>query len=150
MTVSPIATFKTFYAKPAQKRYRYLRRDLKSYCCKRSGTWQLPISQSHWFLPLLGNKPKKFNFVHKTRRHTLAGHQNMPWHTKHTTIIKSTSSNHWLHAPLVRPLLIKLMFLVRELSYNQCGREVFIIHYGDVTKTCFSTRSENSEPTFSS
>jgi len=35
------------------------------------------ILQSHWFLPLLGNKSKKFDFVHQTiscRRHVQAGH----------------------------------------------------------------------------
>ena len=35
----------------------------KFYCCKGI---QLPILQSHWSLPLLGNKPKKFNFMHQT------------------------------------------------------------------------------------
>ena len=33
----------------------------------------------------------------------------------------------------LRPPLIKFMFLVRELPYNWCGREVFIIHYDDIT-----------------
>ena len=32
-----------------------------------------------------------------------------------------------------RPLLMKLIFLVRELPYKWCGREVLIIHYDDIT-----------------
>ena len=39
------------------------------YCCKGSTTWQLPISQSHWSLLLLGNEPKKFDLVHQTVSH---------------------------------------------------------------------------------
>ena len=42
---------------------------------------------------------------------------------------------------------MKFMFLVRELRYITSAGGI-IIHYDDVTKSCFSTRSENSEPTF--
>ena len=45
-----------------RKRYGYLSVDINFYCCKI-------ISLSHWSLPLLGNKPKKFDFVHQTVSH---------------------------------------------------------------------------------
>ena len=41
-------------------------RDQKFYGCKGS---ELPVSQSHWSLPLLDNKTKKFHFVHQTVSH---------------------------------------------------------------------------------
>ena len=42
-----------------------------------SGKW-LPISQSHWSLPLFGNKLKKFNLFTRqflAEKHTLTGHE---------------------------------------------------------------------------
>ena len=69
----------------------------------------IPILQSHWSLLLVGNKPKKFNFVHQTVSHqdTCAG-----WTQDYTRIChdipvtqpllsEATSSCHWLHALLV-------------------------------------------------
>ena len=44
-----------------------------------------PISQSHWSLPLLGNKPKEFDFVHQTvarREARWAGHETKLKHTQ--------------------------------------------------------------------
>ena len=71
-----LAMFKTFYAKPAQKRYTY---SIRFYCCKGSATYiMFLISQSHWSLPLLENKPNKFNFVRQTVSHWEA-HTGWAW-----------------------------------------------------------------------
>ena len=42
------------------------RRKLFQIAHKKSAMSQLPISQSHWSLPLFGNKPRKLDFVHQT------------------------------------------------------------------------------------
>ena len=55
----PLVTFETFYT----ERKGTDTRDQKFYGCKGS---ELPVSQSHWSLPLLGNTTKKFHFVHQT------------------------------------------------------------------------------------
>ena len=46
------------------------------HCCKESVTY-LVILQSHWFLPLFSNKPKKFDFLHLflAGRCTQGGHE---------------------------------------------------------------------------
>ena len=46
-----------------KKKDRYLNGDDKFYCCKGNLISDLAI---HWSLLLLGNKPKKFDFVHQT------------------------------------------------------------------------------------
>ena len=55
---------------------------------------ELLISQSHWSLLLLGNKPKKFNFVHQTVSHweACAGWAQDPPFPQYTLVSKLLSS----------------------------------------------------------
>ena len=61
-----LATFKIFFRKCAQKNYGYSNGDEQICTVVREVLHKIIISQSHWSLPHLDNKPKKFNFVHLT------------------------------------------------------------------------------------
>ena len=70
-------TIKTFCGQPTQKRYGYSNGDKPIYTVVREvlcNNYRL-ILQSDWSLLHLGNKPKKFDFVHQTVscREALAG-----------------------------------------------------------------------------
>ena len=60
-----LATSKTICGQPAQKESMHTQMEMnKFYSCNRSA-----MLQSHWSLSLLGNRPKKFDFVHQTISH---------------------------------------------------------------------------------
>ena len=64
-----LAMFKTFNTKRAQIRYRYSSRDKIFTVVREVLRNNYQSRKSYWSLPLLGNKPKKFHFVHQTVSH---------------------------------------------------------------------------------
>ena len=59
------------------------------------------MSQSHWSLLHLGNKPKKFDFIHQTVRHARAGHETRgePGTPNHVTSRVDIEHNFKVHLP---------------------------------------------------
>ena len=57
----------------------YPSRDKIFYCCKRH-VIITDISQFHWSFPLLGNKPRKFDFVCQTISCWNIGSRTFSWH----------------------------------------------------------------------